>query len=182
MYMKQAINETDLAEEFFANRYFSLTIRWRGSLIRHIELGPGALSPGGGQAVSGYSFLVAKAMALYEKKQRVVWPEPPLDWSVISSDFRKKVLKTLMQKIGFGRTVSYGELAEMSGSPGAARAVGGAMSHNPWPVMVPCHRVLGRRGPGGFSSGMDMKMTLLSLEGIAGKRIGETVAKAGTSD
>jgi methylated-DNA-[protein]-cysteine S-methyltransferase len=171
----------DLTQEFFANRYFSLTIWWRGPLIRSIELGPGAVPPRGVQAVARYSCRVAESMAFYERGEKVTWPEPPLDWSVISSDFQKKVLKTLMKKIGFGRTASYEDLAEMSGSAGAARAVGNVMSNNPWPVIVPCHRVLGRRGPGGFSSGIEMKMTLLSLEGISDGRLAEMVAKAGAS-
>lgn len=67
-----------------------------------------------------------------------------------------------------GEVIGYGALAERLGSPGAARAVGGAMAHNPLPIVVPCHRVLGAGGaPGGFSSsrGLEHKVALLALEG-----------------
>jgi methylated-DNA-[protein]-cysteine S-methyltransferase len=68
-----------------------------------------------------------------------------------------------------GRTVSYGELAERSGSPGAARAVGQAMAQNPLPLLVPCHRVLAADGGlGGYSAqgGLGTKLRLLTIEGV----------------
>lgn len=66
-----------------------------------------------------------------------------------------------------GRTLSYGELARQAGKPGAARAVGGVMSHNRLPIVVPCHRVVRSDGSlGGFSSpgGLKDKERLLALE------------------
>jgi len=66
-----------------------------------------------------------------------------------------------------GRTVSYGELARAAGSPGAARAVGRAMATNPFPIVVPCHRVLASGGKaGGFSAygGVTTKDRLLAIE------------------
>lgn len=71
--------------------------------------------------------------------------------------------------IGPGHTVSYGELARRVSSVGAARAVGQAMARNPWPVVVPCHRVLAGAGrPGGFSAwgGVLTKARLLELERV----------------
>lgn len=68
-----------------------------------------------------------------------------------------------------GSTVTYGELARRAGRPGAARAVGGAMARNPFPLFVPCHRVLASGGAiGGFSAdgGLDYKRKLLALEGV----------------
>jgi methylated-DNA-[protein]-cysteine S-methyltransferase len=70
-----------------------------------------------------------------------------------------------------GQTRSYGEIASLLGSPGAARAVGQAMAKNRFPIVVPCHRVLAGGGkPGGFSAagGLDTKARLLSIEGCAG--------------
>ena len=56
------------------------------------------------------------------------------------------------RRIPAGETLSYGALAESIGRPGAARAVGQAMRTNPLPMIIPCHRVIGRNGaPGGFS-------------------------------
>jgi methylated-DNA-[protein]-cysteine S-methyltransferase len=63
------------------------------------------------------------------------------------------------------QTRTYGEIARQAGSPAAARAVGQAMAHNPWPIIVPCHRVLGHGGRlTGFGGGLEMKERLLQLE------------------
>jgi methylated-DNA-[protein]-cysteine S-methyltransferase len=65
-----------------------------------------------------------------------------------------------------GRTRSYGWLAVWAGRPRAARAVGQAMAANPWPIIVPCHRVVSSSGRlGGYGGGLDMKERLLRLEG-----------------
>lgn len=72
------------------------------------------------------------------------------------------------RQIACGQTLSYGELAEAAGYPGAARAVGSVMRRNRWPLIVPCHRVIAAGGNlGGFSApaGLDMKRRLLQLEG-----------------
>lgn len=73
-----------------------------------------------------------------------------------------------MRSVPAGRTVSYGELAEMAGRPRAARAVGTACAHNSIAAFVPCHRVVqagGRLGSYGFG-GIDNKVALLRLEGV----------------
>jgi methylated-DNA-[protein]-cysteine S-methyltransferase len=84
------------------------------------------------------------------------------------SDFNAKIYRAL-RAIGFGTTTTYGALADAVESPGAARAVGMAMARNPWPIIVPCHRVLasGQR-MGGFSApgGTLTKEQLLALEGV----------------
>lgn len=67
-----------------------------------------------------------------------------------------------------GTTISYGEIARRLGAPGSARAVGQALGHNPFPIVVPCHRVLATGGEaGGFSAsgGVTTKLRLLSIEG-----------------
>lgn len=70
-------------------------------------------------------------------------------------------------EIPFGKTVSYGELADHIGSPRAARAVGTACGRNPVPVIVPCHRVIGSTGGlHGYGGGLWRKKFLLELEGI----------------
>lgn len=66
-----------------------------------------------------------------------------------------------------GETSTYGEVAKAMGEPGAARAVGKALGENPWPIVVPCHRVLGASGNmGGFSApgGAETKAKLLTIE------------------
>ncbi len=86
--------------------------------------------------------------------------------------FRRQVLEAC-QRIPYGKTASYGDLARAAGKPGAARAVGGAMAGNPLPLVIPCHRVLRSDGTlGGFSSpdGVKEKKRLLVLEenGLSG--------------
>jgi len=81
-----------------------------------------------------------------------------------ATEFRKKVFVELM-KVGFGETVSYGELARRIGNPKGARAIGNAMNHNPCMIVVPCHRVIGSNGSlVGFAGGLELKQRLLDLE------------------
>ena len=82
------------------------------------------------------------------------------------SQFARRVL-TACRKISFGQTVSYGQLAKKVRNPNAARAVGGVMSKNPLPLIVPCHRVIRSDGRiGGFSAqgGTKLKKRLLQFE------------------
>ena len=73
-----------------------------------------------------------------------------------------------LAEIGYGRTASYGAVAQLAGSPKAARAVGTACAHNPLPVVVPCHRVLPADGSlGGYLGGPIAKKALLTLEAAA---------------
>jgi len=92
----------------------------------------------------------------------------PVDLSSVDAPFPRAVYETLHRDVRFGETVSYGELAEMAGRPGAARAVGNAMSRNPVPIVVPCHRVVASGGRiGGYGpSGVRTKRFLLALEGV----------------
>lgn len=78
--------------------------------------------------------------------------------------FYKQVYAAL-DNVPYGKVVSYGELAVMAGRPGAARAVGSAMARNPFPLLVPCHRVVASGGkPGGFGYGLVWKSELLEME------------------
>lgn len=78
--------------------------------------------------------------------------------------FQKRVWKEL-EKVPYGTTVSYGELAKRTGNPKACRAVGMANGKNSIPIVIPCHRVIGKDGSlTGFSSGLDIKKRLLELE------------------
>jgi O-6-methylguanine DNA methyltransferase len=75
------------------------------------------------------------------------------------------------QRIPAGQPTTYGALAAVAGSPRGARAVGRAMSTNPWPIVVPCHRVFGTAGFGEYSagSGLHTKLRLLWREGYRGR-------------
>ncbi len=78
--------------------------------------------------------------------------------------FQKRVWQEL-QKIPFGQTACYGDIAERIGNPKASRAVGMANGKNPLPIIVPCHRVIGKDGSlTGFGGGLEVKKQLLNLE------------------
>ena len=90
-----------------------------------------------------------------------------LSVSVRGSQFKQDVC-AVMGQIPFGETVTYGEIAKQLGVP--AQAVGQACGGNPLPLVIPCHRVLGAQGLGGFSGGVgvETKVWLLKHEGAAG--------------
>jgi methylated-DNA-[protein]-cysteine S-methyltransferase len=80
------------------------------------------------------------------------------------TDFEKKVWSCL-KNIPFGETRTYKWIAEKIGSPLATRAVGQALSRNPIPIVLPCHRIIESDGSvGGYSSGISIKRRLLELE------------------
>ncbi|HET57998.1 MAG TPA: MGMT family protein [Deltaproteobacteria bacterium] len=79
---------------------------------------------------------------------------------------RRELMETF--RIPRGTTLAYGKLAERVGVPGAARAVGTALARNPFPLVIPCHRVIRSSGDvGRFGGGSDMKRALLRLEGVS---------------
>jgi methylated-DNA-[protein]-cysteine S-methyltransferase len=85
--------------------------------------------------------------------------------------FRSRVLRAVFS-IPRGRVSSYGRIASVVKSPGAARAVGTAMATNPFPVVIPCHRVIRSDGDiGEFGSGRVMKKMLLRIEGVPFKNL-----------
>lgn len=80
------------------------------------------------------------------------------------TDFEKKVW-LFLKEIPYGETRAYKWLAEKVGIPKGSRAVGQALSRNPIPVVLPCHRVIESDGSlGGYSAGIDIKRRLLDLE------------------
>jgi len=89
----------------------------------------------------------------------------PLDWQ-LSSGFRQRVLRAI-DRIPYGQTRSYTEMARKAGNERAVRAAGSACGSNPIPLVVPCHRVLRAGGAlGGYGGGLPMKQALLELEGV----------------
>jgi methylated-DNA-[protein]-cysteine S-methyltransferase len=105
--------------------------------------------------------LIAWLKAYAAKKPLPPFPLPPPK----ASPFFSRVLSA-MQKIPFGETFSYKKLAKAAKNPGAFRAVGSACRTNPYPLLIPCHRVLKSDGTlGGFAFGLKMKERLLKFEG-----------------
>lgn len=106
-------------------------------------------------------FLVSYASGEVLPPERVL--SIPIAWDRVGP-FDGAALRSVAG-IPYGRTATYGAVAALSGKPGHARAVGGAMSRNPWPIIVPCHRVVGARGAMvGFGKGIPAKEALLLFE------------------
>ncbi len=87
-----------------------------------------------------------------------------LEFNIQGTKFQKSVWREL-ETIEYGKTISYGEVAQRIGNPKAARAVGMANNKNPIPIIIPCHRVIGKDGSlTGFGGGLEIKQYLLELE------------------
>ena len=108
-------------------------------------------------------------LSRYFRGENVDFRHVPVDFSLVTP-FRAEVL-TLLRTVPFGEVRSYHWLAEALDKPNASRAVGGALGSNPWPIVVPCHRVISKSGSlGGFMRGAEagpwLKSSLLVLEGV----------------
>lgn len=104
----------------------------------------------------------------YAEGDAVDFAETRLDLAGLP-DFHRRAYDLLLS-VGWGQTITYGELARRLGDVGLSRAVGQAMGANPMPLVIPCHRVLASNGkPGGFSApgGTATKVMMLALEGVS---------------
>lgn len=136
---------------------------------RFVERFPGAAESPPPEALEP---VIAGIVALMAG-EKVDLSEAPLDMGA-TPPFHRRVY-AVARKIPPGQTLTYGEIALAMGEPReAARAVGEAMGRNPFPILMPCHRVLGAGGrPGGFSApgGVETKLKMLQIEGAT---VGET--------
>jgi methylated-DNA-[protein]-cysteine S-methyltransferase len=100
----------------------------------------------------------------FDRKRRTF--AVPVDLSSVRG-FGREVLRQTAG-IPFGSVATYRDVASRAGSPGAVRAAGNALGANPVPIVVPCHRVVRTGGGlGGYTGGLERKMTLLELEGVS---------------
>jgi len=91
----------------------------------------------------------------------------PVDLSVLKSpaaegDSVRAAIYRAVREVGYGETATYGGIAARVGT--SPRAVGQAMAQNPTPLVIPCHRITGARGLGGFSPDIEIKVRLLAME------------------
>jgi methylated-DNA-[protein]-cysteine S-methyltransferase len=101
-------------------------------------------------------------LARYFNGEKITF-DYPLDLTAYTL-FQLKII-SIVSRIYYGRTLSYGEVAAGAGSPHACRAVGGVMAANLHPLLIPCHRVIRSDGSiGGYSAGRGWKKILLALE------------------
>jgi methylated-DNA-[protein]-cysteine S-methyltransferase len=125
-----------------------------GPVVVGVRFGASAGAAGDHPAVSELTAYFAGALTRFTVPVRMVG----------GSEFERAVWAEIA-KIPYGEMLTYGEIAAALGDPGAARAVGTACNHNPVPVIVPCHRVVGAGGKMvGFGGGIDRKRRLLELE------------------
>ena len=161
-------------------------IAWRGEAITHVLLPAGDREDtltqlewmsGADSAPPPWPVFVDKAVTGMQALMRGEAADLtglPLDWAGIGR-FERQVNEAA-QRIDAGQTRTYGEIAQVLGDANAARAVGVALGRNPWPLIVPCHRVLAAGGKlGGFSApgGVATKRRLLAIEAAGKPREGE---------
>lgn len=162
-------------------------LAWRGTELTQVLLPAGDAqatasllrhSSGGAEpAAPPWPAFVQQAVAAMQallRGEAASMGDVPLAWSLVG-DFERRVYEAT-QRLGPGETSTYGDIARQLGEPGAARAVGVALGRNPWPLVVPCHRVLAAGGKlGGFSApgGVATKERLLAIEAQLARRDGE---------
>jgi len=100
----------------------------------------------------------------YFMGERIKFSEIPIDYGDINSTYRR--ILEIVKNIPYGKVHTYSEIGEIIGKSGYARVVGNAMRINPCPIVIPCHRVIGKNGLGGYGFGIQKKLLLLKLEGV----------------
>lgn len=100
----------------------------------------------------------------YFTGEKVSFNSIPLDYSNINTTYRD--ILEMIRGIPYGKIYTYSEIGELMGKSRYGRVVGNAMRINPFPIVVPCHRVVGKGSLGGYSLGLYKKIMLLRLEGI----------------
>jgi len=132
----------------------------QGDALAELRL-PGERAPEGEIGQTPLLLEAARQLREYFEGARAAF-ELPLNPE--GTAFQKAVWAELM-KIPAGETRTYGDLARAIGKPNASRAVGSANHHNPLPVVIPCHRVIGSGGAlVGYGGGLPLKRELLELE------------------
>lgn len=146
-----------------------LGIEATGVGVRRVRLPhSGQLASGGSGTAAANASSAAEQIAEYVGGQRESF-DLPLDWSGVQETHRH-VLETLCHVAPYGITVTYGELGRRAGI-GDAREIGVLMATNPFPLVVPCHRVVASDGLGGYGGGLELKKRLLELEGVLPPRL-----------
>ena len=141
-------------------------VDWYGQVLKGIRFGEmerrgGCTVTKAGVSVSVRPEGMIDLLERYFKGTCVTFPS--LDLSDFSP-FQQEVWDAA-RNIPFGQTTSYGRIAQRLGNPGAARAVGAALGQNPFPPLIPCHRVVSSSGDlTGFAFGLGWKRRLLNLE------------------
>ena len=152
-YMKKYIN---LKEVEYLSPFGKIKIILKGRKIRKVLLEENK------EICKKIDKKVYKALDLYFKnKNDKLLKKFPLCWEGIKKEERK-ILEYIRKNLNFSQTITYGEIAKIFKiSP---RKVGKIMKKNPFPLFVPCHRVIGKNGIGGFNFGIRWKKFLIEFE------------------
>lgn len=158
--------ENPIDEIHFSSSIGNITIAATCNGISHVFLGD--------HGVPSYPELHQTELLMQAKLQLLEYLEStrrtftlPLDWDGING-FQKDVL-SITKEIPFGTVMTYGQISKILGKPKASRAVGGALSRNPLPILIPCHRVVAASGAlTGYTGaeGIATKILLLKKEGL----------------
>lgn len=145
----------------FRHRLLDAGVTWKKEKAKRIELNPSKNVEGDLPLPEPIKAFFAELKHYLEGRR--VNLNLPLDTEELTP-FQKEVYAKLA-RVPAGKTLSYARLARMVGREKATRAVGGALAKNPFPLVIPCHRVIGSNGSlGGFSAGVEVKRMLLELE------------------
>uniref|UniRef100_A0A7C3YNM8 MGMT family protein n=1 Tax=Geoglobus ahangari TaxID=113653 RepID=A0A7C3YNM8_9EURY len=138
-----------------------IIVKWDPSFVLEVEKGTVKRAYFGNE---GDEIITTDFSKKLKKELRKYFKGTTTDFEWVNVEYPKsseRILKEV-RKIPFGKTVTYGDLAKrLRTSP---RAVGVALRMNRIPVIIPCHRVVAKRGLGGYSYGIEIKRKLLSLE------------------
>ncbi len=142
----------------------SLLIAEKGSGVSTITFDTESFSiPGFWRRVENLQSGVMEQLQEYFRGERF---EFDLPLTPEGTQFQIQVWRAL-EKIPYGETISYLDLAKRIGKPAAVRAVGAANGANPLPIVLPCHRVIGTNGKlTGYGGGLDKKQYLISMESL----------------
>lgn len=141
---------------------WSLEIRGTADGIREIRFGTSRKSTTQGKILPIWLPKAIRQLEEYFRGERKKFDFPITPPQ--GTAFQQEVWKAC-REIPYGKMTSYGDLARRIGSPGAMRAIGQALHRNPLPLLIPCHRVVGKNGDlTGFAGGIEWKARLLSLE------------------
>ena len=162
----------------FETNIGSIGLAWSAAGVLRLQLPEGSAEATRRRLLTGLPGAVAadppSAIASVIEKLKRYAAGTPTDFANVALDlagidpFRLAIYRTA-RALGFGETVTYGELSARAGHPGMARETGQALGRNPVAIIIPCHRVLAAGGRiGGFSAhgGAGTKARLLAMEGI----------------
>ena len=136
---------------------FCISVLWDDG-IRRITLGRGK---GSKDLILPLKKLKAELEEFFSGRRKT-FSDHPIRTDLLTP-FTRKVLK-VVKEIPYGQVWTYSQVAERIGGKRFSRAVGNALSRNPFPILIPCHRVVGRKDLGGFSQGIELKRFLIEFE------------------